>query len=229
MQHLFLIEDDLQLANLISKFLNKQGFSLNVFNTVQAYLNFEQTVQPTLIICDIMLPDGNGFELMSTLKQKHTCPIIFLTALDSVDSQIKGLNMGAYDYLVKPIKPELLLAKIKTIIAHNNKLTESDAPDDTLKIDNHKQEVYLLGTALQVNENEFEIIAYLANNAPKPVSREVLFEHVIGREYDGLDRAIDLKISRLRKKIKELPISEQITLDIKSIRGKGYSLDISKP
>lgn len=226
MQHLFLIEDDLKLANLISKFLNKQGYSLDVFNTVHAYLNFEQTVQPTLIICDIMLPDGDGFELMNTLKQKHTCPIIFLTALDSVDSQIKGLNMGAYDYLVKPIKPELLLAKVKNIIAHNNKLTE---PDGTLKIDNHKQEVYLLGTALQVNENEFEIIAYLANNAPKPVSREVLFEHVIGREYDGLDRAIDLKISRLRKKIKELPLSEQVSFDIKSIRGKGYSLDISKP
>ena len=81
---------------------------------------------------------------------------------------------------------------------------------------------------MNLNESEFEIIAYLAKNTHEPVSREVLFKHVIGREYDGLDRAIDLKISRLRKKLKETISEQKETLDIKSVRGKGYSLDISK-
>nr|WP_268841484.1 helix-turn-helix domain-containing protein [Pseudoalteromonas sp. ACER1] len=81
---------------------------------------------------------------------------------------------------------------------------------------------------MNLNESEFDIIAYLAKNMPQPVSREVLFKHVIGREYDGLDRAIDLKVSRLRKKLKDTISSHKNSLDIKSVRGKGYSLDISK-
>ncbi|WP_462146801.1 response regulator transcription factor [Pseudoalteromonas gelatinilytica] len=228
MQHIFLIEDDVKLASLIQTFLLKHGYTIDVFNTAEAYRSSEITFMPSLIICDVMLPDGNGFELISQLKEKYSCPVIFLTALDSVQSQIKGLNLGAYDYLVKPIKPELLLAKIKTIIAHTVGQDNFSHQIDILRIDNKKRDIYFHNTALNLNESEFEIIAYLAKNTPQPVSREVLFKHVIGREYDGLDRAIDLKISRLRKKLKEIISEQKEALDIKSVRGKGYSLDISK-
>ena len=145
-----------------------------------------------------------------------------------MQSQIKGLNLGAYDYLIKPIKPELLLAKIKTIIAHTVKQDSFSDHSDCLRIDSKKRDIYFHNTALNLNESEFDIIAYLAKNMPQPVSREVLFKHVIGREYDGLDRAIDLKVSRLRKKLKDTISSHKNSLDIKSVRGKGYSLDISK-
>ncbi|MCO7249133.1 response regulator transcription factor [Pseudoalteromonas sp. Ps84H-4] len=227
MQHIFLIEDDVKLASLIQKFLLKHGYTIDVFNTAKAYRNSDITFMPSLIICDVMLPDGNGFELISQLKEKYSCPVIFLTALDSVQSQIKGLDLGAYDYLVKPIKPELLLAKIKTIIAHTIGQDSFSNEYDLLRIDSKKRDIFFKGKALNLNDSEFEIIAYLAKNSPQPVSREVLFKHVIGREYDGLDRAIDLKISRLRKKLKETISEHKESLDIKSVRGKGYSLDIS--
>ncbi len=227
MQHIFLIEDDVKLANLIQTFLLKHGFTLDVFNTAESYRNSEVTFMPSLIICDVMLPDGNGFELIANIKQQYSCPIIFLTALDSVQSQIKGLNLGAYDYLVKPIKPELLLAKVNNIIAHTVSQDSFSHENDILRIDNKKRDIYFHEIALNLNESEFEIIAYLAKNTPLPVSREVLFKHVIGREYDGLDRAIDLKISRLRKKLKDTIGNKQNILDIKSVRGKGYSLDIT--
>ncbi|RZF94818.1 response regulator transcription factor [Pseudoalteromonas sp. N1230-9] len=227
MQHIFLIEDDIKLASLIQKFLLKHGYTIDVFNTAQAYHNGEITFLPSLIICDIMLPDGNGFELITQLKEKYSCPVIFLTALDSVQSQIKGLDLGAYDYLIKPIKPELLLAKIKTIIAHTVGQSDNSDTHGPLRIDNLKKDIYFQCTALNLNESEFEIIAYLAKNSPLPVSREILFKHVIGREYDGLDRAIDLKISRLRKKLKDTINQHSNSLDIKSVRGKGYSLDIT--
>ncbi|MEJ6531497.1 response regulator transcription factor [Pseudoalteromonas lipolytica] len=227
MQHIFLIEDDVKLASLIQKFLLKHGYTIDVFNTAETYRNSDITFMPSLIICDVMLPDGNGFELISQLKEKYSCPVIFLTALDSVQSQIKGLDLGAYDYLVKPIKPELLLAKIKTIIAHTIGQDSFSNEYDLLRIDSKKRDIFFKGKALNLNDSEFEIIAYLAKNSPQPVSREVLFKHVIGREYDGLDRAIDLKISRLRKKLKETISEHKESLDIKSVRGKGYSLDIS--
>jgi len=225
MHHIFVIEDDLKLAKLIHKFLLKQGYTVDLFNTVQTYYDHECTFLPTLIICDVMLPDGNGFALIEQLKNNHNCPVIFLTALDSVQSQIKGLELGAYDYLVKPIKPELLLAKIKNII--NQRIIPDELQQD-LSVDTNKRDAKFLNTWLGLNESEFEIISFLANNAPQTVSRELLFKQVVGREYDGLDRAIDLKISRLRKKLKELFSDKEASLDIKSVRGKGYSLDITK-
>ena len=228
MHHIFLIEDYVKLASLIQTYLLKHGYTIDVFNTARAYRQSEITFIPSLIICDIMLPDGNGFELISQLKEKFSCPVIFLTALDSVQSQIKGLDLGAYDYLLKPIKPELLLAKIKTIITHSVGQDNFSKQNDILRIDNKKRDIFFHNTALNLNDSEFEIIAYLAKNSPQPVSREVLFKHIIGREYDGLDRAIDLKISRLRKKLKETIKDHKESLDIKSVRGKGYSLDISE-
>lgn len=225
MHHIFVIEDDLKLANLIQKFLLKQKFTVDVFNTVQEYCDHNTTFTPSLIICDVMLPDGNGFSLIGNLKKNHDCPIIFLTALDSVQSQIKGLELGANDYLVKPIRPELLLAKVRNIINQQGLNQQSQS----LYIDAKKRDAIFLKTPLGLNDNEFEIISFLAKSSPKAVTREVLFKHVIGREYDGLDRAVDLKISRLRKKLKTLFADKEASLDIKSVRGKGYSLDITEP
>lgn len=227
MQHIYLIEDDLQLAKLIQQFLLKHGFTVDVFNTANAYLQHQQTFIPGIIICDIMLPDGNGFELFEKL-QLHNCPIIFLTALDSVQSQIKGLDLGAHDYLIKPIRPDLLLAKIKAIIKHSYADEHFTSHIEHLRLDNKKQDAYFHDLPLNLNASEFDIIAFLAKNAPQPVSREDLFKHVIGREYDGLDRAIDLKVSRLRKKISDLFATKPYALNLKSVRGKGYSLDITK-
>ena len=225
--HIYLIEDDLKLAKLIQLFLLKQGFTIDVFNSVADYQQHNATFIPALIICDVMLPDGNGFELFQQLSTEHTCPIIFLTALDSDQSHIKGLNLGAYDYLIKPLKPELLLAKINAILRQNDP-TQHESSEQPLTLNHAKREAYFTGMPLNLNDSEFEIIAFLIKNSPHPVSREVLFKQVIGRNYNGLDRAIDLKISRLRKKLTQL-FSEQksdITLDIKSVRSKGYCLDI---
>lgn len=224
MQHIFLIEDDVKLANLIHKYLLKHSYTIDVFNSAQEYHNGNITFLPSLIICDIMLPDGNGFELISQLKEKYECPVIFLTALDSVESQIKGLTLGAYDYLLKPIRPELLLAKIQTILNYNSQEKSSVHPASTIKIDTNKRDLLFNNRPLNLNESEFEIIAFLVKHAPQAVSREALFKHIIGREYDGLDRAIDLKISRLRKKLNDG--EHQGKVDIKSIRGKGYTVDI---
>lgn len=227
MQHIFLIEDDIKLASLIQQFLLKQGYTVDVFNSIKAYKQHIDTFIPAIIICDIMLPDGNGFELINNLKDKHACPVVFLTALDCVQSQIKGLNLGAYDYLVKPIRPELLLAKIQTIITHTREQESVNSHTHNLKLDIKKRDAYFYSSPLSLNDNEFEIISYLAKNSPQPVSREMLFKHVIGREYDDLDRAIDLKISRLRKKLKEQKFTKGASIDIKSVRGRGYSLDIN--
>ncbi|MBE0377959.1 response regulator transcription factor [Pseudoalteromonas prydzensis] len=225
--HIYLIEDDLKLAKLIQLFLLKQGFTIDIFNSVADYKRHSATFIPALIICDVMLPDGNGFELFQQLSTEHTCPIIFLTALDSDQSHIKGLNLGAYDYLIKPLKPELLLAKINAILRQSD-TNQHESNEQPITLNHTKREAYFIGMPLNLNDSEFEIIAFLIKSAPHPVSREMLFKQVIGRNYNGLDRAIDLKISRLRKKLTTLFSNQKsdITLDIKSVRSKGYCLDI---
>ncbi|MBQ4832150.1 response regulator transcription factor [Pseudoalteromonas sp. MMG010] len=229
MNHIYLIEDDVKLAKLIQMFLLKHGYTLDVFNSVTAYQDHQATFIPSLIICDVMLPDGNGFELFKQLQNEHTCPIIFLTALDSNQSQIKGLNLGACDYLVKPIMPNLLLAKVNAILRQSTINNQHISEYKQLTLDHQNKTISFAKLDLNLNENEYEIVAFLVKNAPHPVSREVLFQHVIGREYDGLDRAIDLKVSRLRKKLTALfnaSYELNCRLDIKSVRGKGYCLDI---
>lgn len=226
--HIYLIEDDLKLASLIQRFLLKQGFTIDVFNSIADYTHHQATFIPALIICDVMLPDGNGFDLFTRLNSEHHCSVIFLTALDSEHSHIKGLNLGAADYLIKPIKPELLLAKIKAILRINNTTSAGSNINQLLQLNPVRREAKFAEVALNLNDSEFEIVSFLMKHSPQPVSREILFKQVIGRDYNGLDRAVDLKISRLRKKLNLLfsKHKKNITLDIKSVRSKGYYLDI---
>lgn len=216
-----LIEDDKELASLISRYLSKNGLDVNIVNSIAAFkASFEQ--QPDIILCDVMLPDGNGFELFPQLKKHFSCPVLFLTALDSDRSQIKGLNLGANDYLIKPIRPELLLARINNSLRLSGK-GEATKAIGPLRLDTTHRQLHYQQHQLNLNDDEVRLFALFIQSYPTPLSRETLFKEIIGREYDGLDRAADLKISRLRRKIRDHGIEE---LDIISIRGEGYLLQV---
>lgn len=221
---LLLIEDDKELANLVCRFLANHGFSVRTVASVAQFQQFRCEHSPDLVICDIMLPDGNGFDLYPQIKRRFNSPILFLTALDSDRSQIKGLNLGANDYLIKPIRPEVLLARINTLLRNLGR-PSAHKQVGPLRLDDASRTLHCNDNKVALNDGEFQLLSYLVAHHPTPAPRETLFKEVIGREYDGLDRAIDLKVSRLRKKFRTHNME---MLDIRSVRGQGYSLVVDK-
>ncbi len=167
-----------------------------------------------------MLPGEDGFGIYPRLAACYPCPLIFLTARDSEGDQILGLELGACDYLLKPVVPPLLLARIRTQLRNRQQLPgRKTLCLHDLQLDPNQQQVLLAGSALAFTTKEFELLWVFVINAGRVLSREYLFEQFIGRAYDGLDRAIDLKVSRLRKRLDELEISG---LQITTVHGKGY-------
>ena len=217
---ILLIEDDLDLAELTLLYLTQQGFDLTHSESAQAVAKLPAAQRFDLIICDIMLPDTDGFSLFAELQQRYQCVIIFMTALDGQHDQIKGLELGASDYIVKPVNPELLVARIK---ANLRKMPDEAKPQTVtlhdFTIDHTQQQVSIAGKVQKVTTQEFDLLWIFAQHPGKVLSREFLFEQYVGRPYDGLDRAIDLKISRLRKKIDSYRIAG---LTIKTVHGQGY-------
>lgn len=217
---LLLIEDDLPLAELIIDFLQDYEFSVSHADEGKKAIALTKKQRFDLVICDILLPDIEGFELLPKLSLAHQCPVIFLTAILDDSSQIKGLGMGASDYIMKPVAPEILLARIRANIRQIEGRTLSDNLSiGPLYIDKSHEKITYHGKDLTLTSQEFEIIWFFCAQGDKIIDREMLFQELIGRPYDGQDRAADLRISRLRKKLLTLGYKE---LTIDSIRSKGY-------
>ena len=216
MTHILLIEDDKDLSELIVLFLEKHDFTVSSFANVKQFEQYSGHT-PDLIICDIMLPDGNGYDIFNKCSGHFNCPFIFLTALDSVQQQIKGLELGAHDYLVKPIAPELLLAKINAQLRHLAKTPQKQQ----ISLDDQNLMLNYQGTLIALNQDELKLMQTLLNAQPKAVARDVLFSVILERPYDGLDRSVDLKISRFRKKLSQAGVAD---FDVKAVRNQGYAI-----
>lgn len=216
---ILLIEDDSGLALGICEYLRAQHIQMTHVADASSALTVQGDYD--LVLCDIMLPDGNGLQLLPKLQQRWSCPVLFLTALSSAEDQICGLEAGAADYLCKPIDPSLLLAKIRSCLRArlsqlqpNRQLALHD-----LVIDFSLNRALLAGKPLQLTSLEFDILCFFMARPGQVISRELLFQHLVGREYDGLDRAIDVRISRLRKHLDQLAVQG---LSIVTVRGSGY-------
>ncbi len=223
---ILLIEDDLPLAELIQEYLNSQGYAITHIAKGLDVHKITDSASYDLILCDVMLPDIDGFNLKDVLEQKFVCPIIFLTALSDDEDQILGLELGAIDYIVKPVEPNVLLARIKA----NLRKTKAHSPQDNIVIsdlvlDKHNQVATVNNEPLDLTSQDFELLWIFAQNQGKLLSREFLFQAIIGREYNGLDRTVDARTSRLRSKLESFAIPGLI---IRTVWGKGYLFTYTK-
>lgn len=224
--NILLIEDDLPLAGLIQEYLDSQGYQITHIAKGLDVHTLPEENSYDLILCDVMLPDIDGFNLSNILEEKFLCPIIFLTALSDDEDQIKGLELGAIDYIVKPVEPNVLLARIRANLrkaqAHvsQDKIVISD-----LVLDKKNKTVTLDGQLLDLTSQDFELFWIFAQNQGKLLSREFLFQAIIGREYNGLDRTVDARTSRLRSKLESFAIPGLI---IRTVWGKGYLFTYTK-
>lgn len=176
--------------------------------------------QPDLVILDIMLPEMNGEQICQTVRDEYRGKILMLTALNTEQNEVAGFKLGADDYVTKPVKEEVLKARITALLRRPNLTVEAKKIQfDNLVIDLIKKSVRYSDTFIELSPSEYELLALLAKNADTILSRDNIVYALRGREYDGVDRSIDLKISRLRKMLGD-DINNPYR--IKTIYGKGY-------
>jgi two-component system OmpR family response regulator/two-component system response regulator RstA len=224
MQHILLVEDDDRLSQLVCEFLREQGFSVERLPSGVGLLSTIQSQAPDIILLDVMLPGDNGFTLCRNIRPHYSGPLLFMTAKDDDIDQVFGLEIGADDYVIKPVEPRVLLARIQALLRRSERLPASKTPTQKLQfgqllIDRSTRTAILHGKDVQLTSHEFDMLWKLAENPSTLVERSTLYTELIGREYDGLDRSADVRISRLRKKLNDNP---QHPYRIKTIWGKGF-------
>ncbi len=227
--HLLIVEDDEALAQWMKDYLQSKGYQVSVLGRGDEAVDFILSEQPGVVILDGMLPGLDGNDVCNAVRPKFTNAIIMVTARDEEFDEVLGLEMGADDYLTKPVRARALLTRIKKYLTKqqcNDGGQKGDLDKQTqrlefhnLVVDKQAMVVSLAGEKVKVSSNEFEVLWLLAQRAGQLVTREQLVEELRGFEYDGFDRSIDLRISRLRKKLGDDP-SEPYR--IKTIWGKGY-------
>ena len=219
---ILLVEDDLRLAELVGRYLQNNGFRVSTVGAAESALERVHRDQPDLVILDIGLPGEDGFSLCRRLRPSYQQPILILTARDNDIDHVLGLELGADDYVVKPIEPRVLLARIGALL---RRAKGHPAPVARmmsfggLVINATAHSVSLNGSAVKLSRSEFDLLVHLASHADQLQSREALFRALYRREYDGVDRMLDISISRLRRKLGgEAENAERI----KTIWGQGY-------
>lgn len=221
-QHVMLIEDDASLASWIADYLTSHGYLVTVASRGDSGLELIRTDRPDIVVLDLMLPGLNGIDVCKRAREFFPNPILMLTALGDESDEVQGLEMGADDYLTKPVRPKVLLARIKALLRRESvSISASTIAVGALSIDKISRTLTLSGEAVQLSSHEFDLLALLASRAGAPLSREELVTEMRGIAYDGLDRSIDISISRLRKKLGD---NAARPARIKTVRGKGYML-----
>ena len=221
-KQLLLVEDDAALAELICDFLKVQGFMVQHAADAKQAITCCQQSQFDLIICDLMLPDLHGFKLAQRIHADQHCPLIFLTALGDDDTHIKGLELGAVDFITKPVKPAVLLARINTNLAKQPVFEQSGSVQfGPYHFQDRGKVLTRSGTVVPLTNQEYDVLRTLVRYSDGPVSRDFMFQQLVGRPYDGCDRAADLQISRLRKKLESCNCTD---LTVHTLRGQGYIL-----
>ena len=216
--HILVVDDDDRIRELVKQYLNENGFTVSTGNSAEeakirlGYFKFD------LIVLDVMMPGQNGFELTKEIKKNSNVPIILLTAKGEVENRIKGLEIGADDYLGKPFEPKELLLRIKNIIKKNNKIDFNKINKiGDAKVDLNKMFIQLKNKVNKINNAEKEILIEMLINPGKTYSRSQIGEiSNISQE-----RSIDVMITRLRQKIEINPKNPKY---LQTIRGSGYVL-----
>jgi two-component system OmpR family response regulator/two-component system response regulator RstA len=225
---LLLIEDDLDLADLLTEYLEQNGFSVEHRSRGDDAERAIQRVKPDLMILDLMLPGANGLDVLRSVRADFSGAIVMLTASQSEVDHVTGLELGADDFVVKPIDPRVLLARIRSQLRRLGAETDLGKPSGLfeigpLRIDSKTREVTCEGEPVTLTTMEFDVIEYLAQRAGTVVDRESLYRDIMETEYDGIDRGMDVHVSRVRKKLSECGFDAS---RIKSVRGVGYLLAI---
>ncbi|MGM0703318.1 MAG: winged helix-turn-helix domain-containing protein [Pseudomonadota bacterium] len=222
-EHVLIIEDDERLATLTRDYLVANGFHVTLEADGANGVERIVTLQPDLVILDLMLPGEDGLSICRRARADYAGPILMLTARTDDMDQVLGLEMGADDYVAKPVQPRVLLARMRALLRRAESVEsvggEMHLTFGNLEIDSATREAWLRGERIELTSAEFDLLWLLASNAGRVLSREEIFSQLRGIKYDGQDRSIDVRVSRIRPKIGDDPNHPH---RIKTVRSKGY-------
>ncbi len=221
---ILVIDDGPEICNLLRDYLTPEGFDVEVVHEGVNGLERSLSGEHAFVLLDVQLPGMDGFEILRNIREHSNIPILMLTVCDQDTDRIKGLQMGADDYLNKPFNLQELLARINTILRRCGNHEVPPAALDTLNVGDLQLEpgsrrVYRNGEEISLTAAEFTLLEVLLTNAGQVVAREELVQRVQGRTHNPYDRSIDVHISRLRKK---LSCYDDGSERIKAVRGVGH-------
>lgn len=233
------VEDEPALLDTLEYNLTKQGYRVSTAKDGLKALEIARSVDPDLMILDVMLPGLDGFEVCRILRQEKSLPILFLTAKADEIDKIVGLEVGADDYLTKPFSMRELMARVKALLRRvrlvREEVTatqqENNGPADfplermvftDLIIDLSRREVFFREVVFHLKPKEFELLVFMARNRGIVLSRDLILERVWGWDYDGGSRTVDVHVRWLREKIEDDPANP---MRLVTVRGVGYRFD----
>ena len=217
---ILLVEDDLSLASWVQEFLQQKGYQVLLEQRGDTVLPLLRRQHVDLILLDLMLPGLNGLDVCRQIRRDYAVPVLMLTAQGEEVDEVIGLGVGATDYLVKPVRPRILLARIQAALRQSADATPSQQlVFGSLTICASSRRVLLGETDIVLTSAEFALLWYLASRAGQVCSRDQVFQALKGREHDGLDRRFDVMVSVLRKKLGD---DAKEPKRIKTVWGQGY-------
>ena len=213
-----LIDDDQKLGDLLKNYLKSYDIDLSAINDPRNAIDTINHLDPDLLILDVMMPHINGFELCKMIREESDTPIIILSARGESDDKVKGIDLGADDYLSKPFEARELVARIHSLLRRTQK-DLAVRSDPIFEVDQQRLEVSLNGNVLDLTTKEFELMDLFIKNPGVIFTRDEIIKEIKGIDAHLFSRSIDILISRLRYKIEDDPKEPKL---IKTIWGKGY-------
>lgn len=223
-KQILVVEDDESLAVWVADYLTGQGYDVSVANHGVDAIALIKDDNPDLVLLDVNLPGKDGFDVCREARAFYHNPILMMTARLEETDEVLGLELGANDYITKPVRPRALLARIKGLLKRQD--PEPESPDlnghrisfGRFTIDAASRTTWLNEEIINVSSNEFDVLWYLVTHAGQIVSRDQLLQDIRGIEYDGFDRSMDVLVSRVRRKLGSAKHPDRI----KTVWGKGY-------
>ena len=224
MSKILVIDDEPNIVELTKLYLEQEGYQVEAASTGEEAISKNSSMNPDIIVLDLMLPDIDGFEVCRRIRAKSDVPILMLTARKEDVDKIVGLELGADDYLTKPFNPRELVARIKAVLRrYKSGLKTSDIVEaGDVRIDSSRHEVTIGGQPFKLRTKEFMLLLTFVQNPGIVFSREKLLESVWGFDYYGETRTVDVHVNHLREKLTGSGIS------IETIRSIGYKMTIGE-
>lgn len=226
MSRILIVEDELDLANIIKDYLEKELYEVEICTEGDKAIEIFDKFKPSLVILDLMLPGMNGYEICQNIRIKSTIPILILSAKIDEFDKVKGLNLGADDYITKPFRPRELLARVNAQLRRSqvfNKENLEIIDIENIRIYTKEYKVEKNGRDLDLSRNEFELLVFLSKNPRQVFSREQLYDRIWGFDSYGDLNTVTVTINRLRQKIEDNPKNPKYIL---TVWGVGYKFEI---
>ena len=222
---ILVIDDDRNILSIIELYLKKAGYSVCTCTTGYDALATFRAKKPMLVVLDVMLPGQDGWSILHEIRQESLTPVIMLTAKGDTGERVRGLELGADDYIAKPFDSNELVARIKAVMRRTAPNPDAERcimlPDLTVSLENYSVELH--GEQLDMPPKEIELLYFLASHAGKVFTREQLLEQVWGFDFFGDSRTVDVHVKRIREKLGEWP-----QWQLKTVWGVGYKFEIKQ-